>query len=72
MSEKRGHFERGRWVEDPDPVPPVPVIRSTERHSAGVSDAHKEIEEAARRAGEDLERAIDAWAESARESLQRQ
>ncbi|NLM30114.1 MAG: hypothetical protein GX216_06765 [Methanomicrobiales archaeon] len=70
MSEKRGHFERGRWVEDPEPAPQVSVAGSTGSRPTGASDAQT-IEEAARRAGEELERAIDAWAESARKSLQR-
>ncbi|NLA38988.1 MAG: hypothetical protein GX882_06355 [Methanomicrobiales archaeon] len=71
MSEMRGHFERGRWVEEPEPAPPAPAAGSTDRQSPGASDAHRKIEEAARKAGEDLERAINAWAESARKSLQK-
>ena len=27
MSGTNGHFEQGRWVEDPEPVPPSPEIR---------------------------------------------
>ncbi len=63
MSETKGHFERGRWVEEPEPAPAAPT--------AGTPDAHEQIEEAARKAAEDLERAINAWAESARKALQK-
>jgi len=37
----------------------------------GTPEGHEQIEQAARKAGEDLERAINAWAESARRALQR-
>ncbi len=37
----------------------------------GTPEGHEQIERAARKAGEDLERAINAWAESARQALQR-
>ena len=63
MSETKGHFERGRWVEDRELAPAAPT--------AGTPDAHEQIEEAARKAAEDLERAINAWAESARKALER-
>jgi len=64
MSETKGHFERGRWVEEPEPAPAAPT--------AGTPDGHEQIEEAARKAAEDLERAINVWAESARKALERQ
>jgi len=38
----------------------------------GTPEGHEQIEQAARKAGEDLERAINGWAESARRALQRQ
>ena len=71
MSEKRGHFGRGHRIEDPDPTPSISVAGSTGRYLASMSGAHEKTEETAWKAGEGLERAIDAWAESARESLQR-
>ncbi len=71
MSEAKGHFEWGRWVEEPKPAPAVPTTGSTGRHQPGTPDAHEQIEEAARKAAEDLERAINAWAESARKALER-
>ncbi|WP_332450584.1 hypothetical protein [Methanoculleus sp.] len=37
----------------------------------GTPEGHEQIEQAARKAGEDLERAIKGWAESARRALQR-
>lgn len=37
----------------------------------GTQEGHDHIEQAARKAGEDLERAINSWAESARLALQR-
>lgn len=37
----------------------------------GTPEGHEQIEQAARKAGEDLERAINGWAESARRALQR-
>jgi hypothetical protein len=71
MSETKGHFERGRWVEDPEPAPVAPTTGSAGRHPPGTPDAHEQIEQAARKAGEDLERAINAWAASARQGLQK-
>jgi hypothetical protein len=95
MSETKGHFEQGRWVEDPDPVPepePVPAaptvderingasqsvrkaigdVVSAGQHLLGTSEGHEHIEHAARKAGADLERAINEWAESARRALLR-
>lgn len=37
----------------------------------GTPEGHEQIEQAARKAGEDLERAINGWAEAARRALQR-
>ncbi len=41
-------------------------------HLFGTPEGHERIEQAARKAGEDLERAINAWAESARRALRRE
>ena len=95
MSETKGHFERGRWVLDPEPTPepePAPAAPTVEErmhetsqsvrkavadvvsaghHLLGTPEGHEHIERAARKAGEDLERAINAWAESARQALRR-
>ncbi|MCK8518856.1 hypothetical protein [Methanoculleus sp. 7T] len=95
MSETKGHFERGRWVLDPEPTPePEPEqaaptveervheasqsvrkavtdVVSAGHHLLGTPEGHEHIEQAARKAGEDLERAINAWAESARQALRR-
>lgn len=46
-------------------------VVSTGQHLLGTSEGHEHIQQAARKAGEDLERAINAWAESARQALQR-
>ncbi len=86
MSEMKGHFERGRWIEESRtapaapaaPVKPVapaapakPAAGSAGHSPSGAPDAHEQIEQAARKAGEDLDRAINAWAESARKALQK-
>jgi len=46
-------------------------VVSTGQHLLGTPEGHEHIQQAARKAGEDLERAINAWAESARRALQR-
>ncbi len=82
MSEAKGHFERGRWVVDPlpapepekKPAPKTPIVEErtqetpqpVQKTGSHPPDAHEQIELAARKAGENLERAINAWAESAR------
>jgi hypothetical protein len=40
-------------------------------HLLGTPEGHERIEQAARKAGEDLEQAINAWAASARQALRR-
>ncbi|MCT8336334.1 hypothetical protein FKB36_02190 [Methanoculleus sp. Afa-1] len=47
-------------------------VVSTGQHLFGTPEGHEHIQQAARKAGEDLERAINAWAESARRALQRE
>ena len=47
-------------------------VVSTGQHLFGTPEGHEHIQQAARKAGEDLERAINGWAESARRALQRQ
>ncbi|KLK89109.1 hypothetical protein SZ63_01265 [Methanoculleus sediminis] len=42
------------------------------QHLFGTSEGHEHIQQRARKAGEELERAISAWAESARRALQRE
>ncbi|HOF97696.1 MAG TPA: hypothetical protein PLV90_11060 [Methanoculleus sp.] len=87
MSEAKGHFERGRWVVDPvpapepekKPAPKTPIVeertheapKPVQKSGSHPPDAHEQIELAARKAGEDLERAINAWAASARQGLQK-
>ena len=87
MSEAKGHFERGRWVVDPvpapepekKPAPKTPIVeertheapKPVQKSGSHPPDAHEQIELAARKAGEDLERAINAWAESARKAWQK-
>ncbi|MDV2481411.1 hypothetical protein F8E02_05200 [Methanoculleus sp. Wushi-C6] len=46
-------------------------VVSAGNHLLRTQEGHDHIEQAARKAGEDLERAINAWAESARLALQR-
>ncbi len=46
-------------------------VVSTDQHLLGTPEGHEHIQQAARKAGEDLERAINAWAESARRALQK-
>ncbi|HOI14631.1 MAG TPA: hypothetical protein PLG75_12270 [Methanoculleus sp.] len=46
-------------------------VMNAGHHLLGTPEGHERIEQAARKAGEDLERAINAWAESARLALQR-
>ncbi len=46
-------------------------VVSAGHHLIGTPEGHEHIEQAARKAGEDLERAINTWAESARQALQR-
>lgn len=50
----------------------VTNVVSTGQHLFGTPEGHEHIQQAARKAGEDLERAINAWAESARQALQRE
>lgn len=89
MSGKQGHFEQGRWVEDPEPVADTPAIEERiqetscsvrkaiddviglGRHLFGTQEGREHIEQTARAAGEDLERAINDIAESARRALKR-
>ncbi len=95
MSEKKGHFDRGRWIEDSDPVSepePAPAAPTVEerineasqsvqkavgdvvnsgQHLLGTPEGHEHIERAARNAAENLERAINEWAASARLALRR-
>ncbi|WP_054847635.1 hypothetical protein [Methanoculleus chikugoensis] len=47
-------------------------VVSTGQHLFGTPEGHEHIQQAARKAGEDLERAINSWAESARRALQRE
>ena len=47
-------------------------VVSTGQHLFGTPEGHEHIQQAARKAGEDLERAINGWAESARRALQRE
>ncbi|KAF5067485.1 MULTISPECIES: hypothetical protein [Methanoculleus] len=42
------------------------------QHLFGTPEGHEHIQQAARKTGEDLERAISAWADSARRALKRQ
>jgi hypothetical protein len=103
MSEKEGHFENGRWVEEPEAEPeteqipiesgPAPesgasaedllaeasqsvrkavddVVKAT-RHLFGTPEGRDHIERSARKAGSDLEKAINDAAESARKTLER-
>ncbi|MDK2889829.1 MAG: hypothetical protein PWR21_461 [Methanoculleus sp.] len=46
-------------------------VMNAGHHLLGTPEGHERIEQAARKAGEDLERAIDSWAESARQALGR-
>ncbi|WP_292518700.1 hypothetical protein [Methanoculleus sp.] len=46
-------------------------VMNAGHHLLGTPEGHEHIEQAARKAGEDLERAINAWAESARQALRR-
>ncbi|RXE57050.1 hypothetical protein ABH15_02655 [Methanoculleus taiwanensis] len=95
MSEKKGHFEKGRWVEDnapvsvPESAPAVPTgerrtneashavqmavegMVSSGQHLPGTPEGHDHIEQAARIAAENLERAINEWSLSARLALRR-
>jgi len=50
----------------------VTNVVSTGQHLFGTPEGHDHIQQAARKAGEDLERAINGWAESARRALQRE
>ncbi|MDN7024573.1 hypothetical protein FGU65_06680 [Methanoculleus sp. FWC-SCC1] len=103
MSEKAGHFDNGRWVEEPEteteteeiPIESGPAPESgasTEdlladasqsvrkavddvvragRHLFGTPAGREQIERSARKAGSDLEKAINEMAESARKALER-
>ncbi|MDK2916263.1 MAG: hypothetical protein PWR25_820 [Euryarchaeota archaeon] len=44
-------------------------VVSAGQHLFGTPEGHEHIQQAARKAGEELERAINAWAESARRAL---
>ncbi|WP_433450158.1 hypothetical protein [Methanoculleus thermophilus] len=46
-------------------------VMNAGHHLLGTPEGHEHIERTARKAGEDLERAINAWAESARQALRR-
>jgi hypothetical protein len=79
MSGKKGHFEKGRWIEDRDPEPgPEPAapaakerIEESSRPLPGAPVVSVEIERAARQAAENLERAVNEWAASARLALRK-
>jgi len=47
-------------------------VMNAGHHLLGTPDGHEHIQQAARKAGEDLERAINSWAESARRALQKE
>lgn len=46
-------------------------VMNAGHHLFGTPEGHEYIEQAARKAGEDLEQAVSAWAESARQALRR-
>jgi len=46
-------------------------VMNAGHHLLGTPEGHERIEQAARKAGEDLERAVNSWAESARQALGR-
>lgn len=46
-------------------------VVSTGQHLLGTPEGHEHIQQAARKTGEELERAINSWAESARRALQK-
>jgi len=46
-------------------------VVNTGQHLLGTPEGHEHIQQAARKAGEELERAINSWAESARRALQK-
>lgn len=46
-------------------------VMNAGHHLLGTPEGHEHIQQAARKAGEDLERAINSWAESARQALRR-
>lgn len=49
----------------------VDDVVSAGQHLLGTPEGHEHIQQAAKKAAEDLERAINSWAESARQALQR-
>ena len=49
----------------------VSDVVSAGHHLFGTPEGHERIEQAARTAGEDLERAINAWTEAARQALRK-
>jgi len=97
MTEARGHFDNGRWVEDREPEPAQEPAPEPEPSGARIEDlvceascsVHKaiddvvrlghnlfftpegrdHIERTAKKAGGDIERAIDEMVTSARQSM---
>ncbi|MDN7024569.1 hypothetical protein FGU65_06660 [Methanoculleus sp. FWC-SCC1] len=73
MSGTKGHFERGRWIEgrDPEPEPALGTAGNAAPPLPGKPEEHEQIERAAHEAAENLERAINGWATSARLGLKK-
>lgn len=78
MSGTKGHFEKGRWIEGREPEPALEPAAPNAGERIGEASrpldrtgGDGDVERAAREAAENLERAVNEWAASARLALRR-